>query len=177
MDAYDFDGVMVAAVHDSLLTGRGVTRVRYEPVMGNPDEQEEQADIAEGDFTDAKEQEAPETDDPAEPMQEVVYQKVCLEPVSWDDFRCEPVRRWADVTWVAFRLFLTKQQLVEKFGPEKAELVPLDHTALDKADTDNDNQADEKKEETTGARSGKSGTRRRAKSSGWLRVRNADPVG
>lgn len=147
MDAYDFDGVMVAAVHDSLLTGRGVTRVRYEPVMGNPDEQEEQADIAEGDFTDAKEQEAPETDDPAEPMQEVVYQKVCLEPVSWDDFRCEPVRRWADVTWVAFRLFLTKQQLVEKFGPEKAELVPLDHTALDKADTDNDNQADEKKEE------------------------------
>ena len=147
MDAYDFDGAMVAAVHDSLLTGRGVTRVRYEPVMGSPDEQEEQADITEGDFTDAKENEAPETDDAAGPMQEVVYQKVCLEPVSWDDFRCEPVRRWADVTWVAFRLFLTKQQLVEKFGPEKAASVPLDHTAIEKADTDNENQADEKKEE------------------------------
>jgi len=147
MDAYDFDGAMVAAVHDSLLTGRGVTRVRYEPVMGSPDEQEEQADIADGDFTDAKENEAPETDDPAEPTQEVVYQKVCLEPVAWDDFRCEPVRRWADVTWVAFRLFLTKQQLMEKFGHEKAASVPLDHTSLEKADTDNDNQADEKKEE------------------------------
>lgn len=128
MDAYDFDGAMVAAVHDSLLTGRGVTRVRYEPVMGSPDGQEEQDDLA-------------------EPMQEVVYQKVCLEPVAWDDFRCEPVRRWADVTWVAFRLFLTKQQLVEKFGHEKAASVPLDHTSLEKADTDNDNQADEKKEE------------------------------
>lgn len=147
MDAYDFDGAMVAAVHDSLLTGRGVTRVRYEPVMGSPDGQEEQDDIAEGDFTDAKESEAPESDGLAEPMQEVVYQKVCLEPVAWDDFRCEPVRRWADVTWVAFRLFLTKQQLVEKFGHEKAASVPLDHTSLEKADTDNDNQADEKKEE------------------------------
>lgn len=147
MDAYDFDGVMTAAVHDSLLTGRGVTRVRYEPVLGSPDEQEEQADIAEGDLTDAKENEAPETDDAKGLMQEVVYQKVCLEPVSWDDFRCEPVRRWADVTWVAFRLFLSKQQLVEKFGPEKAASVPLDHTALEKADTDNENQVDEKKEE------------------------------
>lgn len=145
MDAYDFDGAMVAAVHDSLLTGRGVTRVRYEPVMADADESEEQTDIAEGDFTDAK-GEKPETDD-AQPQQEVVYQKVCLEPVSWDDFRCEPVRRWADVTWVAFRLFLTKQQLDEKFGAEIAADVPLDHTALDKADTDNDNQADEKKEE------------------------------
>ena len=111
-EAEDFDRCMQYVVHDALLVGRGVARVRYDPVF-----------VAHQDDGD---------DDGDEPTEsapdDLAAESVCFEHVQWDDFRCEPCRNWKDVTWVAFRLFLTKQELVDRFG-EAGESVPCDHTS------------------------------------------------
>lgn len=111
-EAEDFDRCMQYVVHDALLVGRGVARVRYDPVF-----------VAHQDDGD---------DDGDEPTEsapdDLAAERVCFEHVQWDDFRCEPCRNWKDVTWVAFRLFLTKQELVDRFG-EDGESVPCDHTS------------------------------------------------
>ena len=111
-EAEDFDRCMQYVVHDALLVGRGVARVRYDPVF-----------VAHQDDGD---------DDGDEPTEsapdDLAAERVCFEHVQWDDFRCEPCRNWKDVTWVAFRLFLTKQELVDRFG-EAGESVPCDHTS------------------------------------------------
>lgn len=111
-EAEDFDRCMQYVVHDALLVGRGVARVRYDPVF-----------IAHQDDGD---------DDGDEPTEsapdDLAAERVCFEHVQWDDFRCEPCRNWKDVTWVAFRLFLTKKELVDRFG-EAGESVPCDHTS------------------------------------------------
>lgn len=111
-EAEDFDRCMQYVVHDALLVGRGVARVRYDPVF-----------VAHQDDGD---------DDGDEPTEsapdDLAAERVCFEHVQWDDFRCEPCRNWKDVTWVAFRLFLTKKELVDRFG-EAGESVPCDHTS------------------------------------------------
>lgn len=111
-EAEDFDRCMQYVVHDALLVGRGVARVRYDPVFV--------AHQNDGD------------DDGDEPTEsapdDLAAERVCFEHVQWDDFRCEPCRNWKDVTWVAFRLFLTKKEMVDRFG-EAGESVPCDHTS------------------------------------------------
>lgn len=122
-----FDQVMQYAVHDALLVGRGVSRIRYEPVFAEHEEPDgdvdDEAYESEGGaaepFADG---ETEESDD------ELSSERVCFEHVQWDDFRCEPCRNWSDVTWIAFRLFLTRQELVSRFG-EAGEYVPCDHTS------------------------------------------------
>jgi hypothetical protein len=94
VDAYDFDAVMRAAVMDSELPGRGVTRVRYVPYL-------------------------------AEGGNEVAYEEVTCEHVPWATFRRGPARMWQDRPWIAFELFLTREQLValnKDLGPK----VPLE---------------------------------------------------
>lgn len=92
LDRYDFHDTMKAAVHDMLLPGRGVVRVRWKP------------------------EETPTG---------VVDHRVYCETVQWDDFRRGPGKRWTDVTWVAFRHRLTRDQL-RKLSPECADEIGLD---------------------------------------------------
>lgn len=127
-----FDQVMQYAVHDALLVGRGVARIRYEPVFAEHEEPDGDVDDdayeSEGDQEESSAgDEREESDDESEP-DELSSERVCFEHVQWDDFRCEPCRNWSDVTWIAFRLFLTRQELVNRFG-EAGEYVPCDHTS------------------------------------------------
>jgi hypothetical protein len=46
--------------------------------------------------------------------------------VYWEDFRCSPARVWDEVSWVARRVYMTKQAVIERFGEEYAD-VPLTH--------------------------------------------------
>lgn len=116
METEGFDRVMQSVVHDALLVGRGIARVRYEPVfVAHPE-------------PDGDEDGDEEYESESAPQDEIATERACIEHVQWDDFRCEPCRNWKDVTWVAFRLFLTKQELVDRFG-EAGESVPCDHTS------------------------------------------------
>ena len=103
IDAYDFDAVMASSVQDYLLPGRGVSRVKYKPTYG--DEQGEGDDA----------------------FREVVYEEAVCEYVFWQDFRHGPGRRWEDVTWIAFRSFMTKNEVQRRFKTT----VAMDYKAAD----------------------------------------------
>jgi hypothetical protein len=117
-DKYDAQAENDAAVNDTLLPGRGVVRIKYEPEMvmqtvldpmGMPQE-----------------------------VEGIGEQKLCFHYVYWEDFRHSPARRWQDVTWVAYRLLMTKEELEAEFGEEIAAEVPLNWSpdAMDKKASD-----------------------------------------
>jgi hypothetical protein len=85
LDDEDFDRFMKMAVKDVQLTGRAVTRVKY------------QASFSEGDDG------------------EVEGEEVGFEHVNWADFRRGPGRTWEEVMWVGFRHTFDKNEVDENF--------------------------------------------------------------
>jgi hypothetical protein len=112
-DAYDFGGNMRSAVFDSVLAGRGVLRVRYEPSFEETEEEQQEK----------AEEYAEEAAQPAAPR--IVFQKVCLEHVNWQDFIIGPGRKWEEVPWIGFEHRLTRNELEDRFGDLGA-TMPLD---------------------------------------------------
>ena len=118
-DAYDFGGNMRSVVFDSVLAGRGVLRVRYEPSFEETEE-EQQEDAEEYAEDGAAMQPAMQ---PAAPR--LVFQKVCVEHVDWHDFIIGPGRKWEEVPWIGFEHRLTRDELEDRFGDIGA-TMPLD---------------------------------------------------
>ncbi|KAA0971084.1 hypothetical protein FPY71_11605 [Aureimonas fodinaquatilis] len=90
------DSEVKRMVQDVLLPGRAVLRVRWVPVV----------------------QELLSTGPDGVPLKEVrkVWETLEYDHVFWEDFICEPARRWKEVNWCAFRHYLTRQQMREEFG-------------------------------------------------------------
>lgn len=109
LDAYGADSIFKLCALDACLSGRAVARVRYVPA-----------------FTDAEgaEPEAQEQQEGA--AEELAYEQVVCEHVHWSDFRRGPGKTWDEVTWIAFRHRLTREQLTEKFGEEIGSKVEMD---------------------------------------------------
>lgn len=55
----------------------------------------------------------------------VVSEEAQCEHVQWKDFRRGPAKSWPDVPWIAFRHFLTRDEL-RKLAPKLADTVNLD---------------------------------------------------
>lgn len=53
------------------------------------------------------------------------YQKLCFEPVNWQDYRCGQGRNRDEVPWEAFRHCMTREEAVKQFGT-KANGLKLD---------------------------------------------------
>ena len=101
LDNYpDFDHAMRSAVMDRLLPGRGVAWVRFETK----------------DITTADGQVMPQA-------------MAAVDTVYWEDFRCSPARNWEEVTWVARRVYMSKQDGLQRFGEEFQD-VPLTHEPI-----------------------------------------------
>ncbi|KPK73353.1 MAG: hypothetical protein AMJ84_02330 [Acidithiobacillales bacterium SM23_46] len=83
------------AVEDRLIPGLGQVWVRYEPVIIT-DEQG-------NDF--------------------VTDEQAPVDYVHWEDFRYSPARTWSEVWWVARRVYMTKREVEERFGPEAVDKV------------------------------------------------------
>lgn len=118
-DSYDFDKVLQDDVLAMLLAGRGVSRVRYVPdIKSEPGE-------GEG----------------AEPYESIEWEQTICERVQYDDFRilCA-AKTWEDVTAVAFRHRMTRDDCVDKFGDDIGNKITLD--AADDEDVKNDPTAD-----------------------------------
>ncbi len=47
-----------------------------------------------------------------------VKESISFEPIAWEDYRHGPAKRWADVPWQAFRLYLTREQLEDLIAEE-----------------------------------------------------------
>jgi len=107
LDEEDFDRYMKMAVKDCQISGRGVTRVKYEAAFGK----DEEIDTIDG-----------------EGEYEVLErEEVEFEHVSWSDFRRGPGRTWEEVMWVGFKHTFDKDELEENF-PDTAKDIPLDYS-------------------------------------------------
>lgn len=116
-----FDAMMRAAVLDCLLPGRGTGRVLYVPHYGDELPGED-------DFENAQD-ESSEVDNSGDEgdLREVVDEEVTVKYVYWEDYREGPARTWEEVPWVRYRAYMTRDELVERFGKKKGMAVVLDY--------------------------------------------------
>jgi hypothetical protein len=101
----DFDAVMRHAVFDRLVPGLGAAWLRLE-----------------NEFEEIEGQLDPETQ---EPLKKVASQEVAIDWVFYEDFIFSPCRVWEERRWVARKVYMTRDQLVKRWGEEKGKQVPL----------------------------------------------------
>ena len=75
---------------------------------------------------------------PASEAERIVEESAPCDYVFWGDFFWSPARTWQEVRWVARRVYMTKDQLAERFGEEIAKVVPLQRPTARNQDTRND---------------------------------------
>lgn len=122
----EFIDAMNAAVDDFQLVGRGQTWVRY---VAETEEREGAPVYGEEPTPDN----APEGFVPIEGEQpgfkpiEIVTlsERIELGHVPWTQFIHEPAARWEDVTWVGREEAMTREELIERFGEEIGNAVPM----------------------------------------------------
>jgi hypothetical protein len=124
VDDGGFDHGLSQSIDDYLLPGRGQVWVRYEPTFDADDD----GAVASDDMTQAQAQTAPEA------AESVTWEQVCVDYVHWTDFLTSPARVWHEVRWVARRVFMTRDDLEDRFGAVGKD-VPLDYTPSQIEDT------------------------------------------
>jgi hypothetical protein len=62
---------------------------------------------------------------PASQAERITEEEAPCDYIYWEDFYWSPARTWGEVRWVARRVYMTKDQLAERFGEEIANVVPL----------------------------------------------------
>jgi len=137
VDLGDFNSSFELMRNDFLLYGRGVVRLRYDPefepaeiddgVGDEPNEQENDADKYKGDEGQAETQPRDELTDPDEdnPSEKIAAEHVKLDFVHRKDLIHPHARNWQELPWVAFRAYLTRDELRKKW-PKCADRIVLD---------------------------------------------------
>ncbi|RDJ12425.1 hypothetical protein [Rhizobium grahamii] len=113
-DKGNIDALMRQSRDDFLLYARGAAWLRYEAdiepvdpgVMPSLSPAMEDAEAA-----------------ALPPMERITNERVCVDYVHWSDFLHSPARRWEDVTWVARRVPMTKDEIEKRFGPEAVQQI------------------------------------------------------
>ena len=126
--------MMKAVVQDMLVPGVGISWHTYyaeiEHHAAAPIEGQEQTpnDPTAGLNLDGSEETEPEKQSLAESLEydEVVSEEVLDEYVYWEDLLWSPCRSYEELRWIARKTYLTRDQLVKRFGKEKGKKVPLD---------------------------------------------------
>ena len=130
----DFSSALRYNLEDRLLPGLGYTRAKYEfeeeevqvppqidPISG--------ATLAEG-FTQTK----------------IANEKVRFVYTFWKDILVSPARTYEELTWMAFRSYMNRKELKERFGEELGKRIPLESDGPvgrdNKADIPNEKQAE-----------------------------------
>ena len=126
-----FDATMRAAVQDRLVPGLAQAWLRLEtdteeisvpPTPGNDVETPGEQELAtekpglEGEI--------------APPPQKVTDQRICVDYIFWQDFLWSPCRVWEERRWVARKAYMTREELIERFGEEKGKKCPLNYTSM-----------------------------------------------
>jgi hypothetical protein len=150
-DVSDFDGVFKQVRDDFLGYARGVARIYYEPEYETEDDLNEDIEDAEdisaagiradrtntadgggkpkvsrGSSDGDRNRAASDGDERA-----VSFENVRIRFVQRSDFRHQAARTWEEVQWVAFRAFLTRAEVTERFGEEIGDSISLDSNPVD----------------------------------------------
>lgn len=120
-DTDQFDELLKQCRDDYLLVARGTAWLRYVPhfVEVQPPTPVEGVGITD----DAAEY---ESEGSPEAQQQLAFEEIALDYVHWEDWLCSPSRTWREVRWVSRRVQMTREELVERFGPEIGNAVKLD---------------------------------------------------
>ena len=127
----DFRSAMRNAVEDRFLGGRGVAWVRYEPHLMAQDMPEDGYQVTEDvDKETGAGNEGAALDGSAgmdaEPQEEIEYECAPTDYVHWKDFGHSVARTWEEVTQVWRWVYMTREALIERFGEEVGNKIPLD---------------------------------------------------
>jgi hypothetical protein len=118
---------MKQAVQDRLLGGRGTAWVRYEPhIVGQAGGEAEGA--PEDGFQVTEDTDEAETEGGIyrEDQERIEYECAPVDYVYWRDFGHTIARTWEEVTAVWRKVYLGRPALVERFGEELGNKIPLD---------------------------------------------------
>ena len=131
----DFRSAMRHAVEDRFLGGRGVAWVRYEPhvvAQDMPDDGyqvtedvDKETGIGAGNEGNASTLDGGAGME-AEPQEEIEYECAPTDYVHWKDFGHSVARTWEEVTQVWRWVYMTREALIERFGEEVGNKIPLD---------------------------------------------------
>ncbi len=96
LQQFDFDSVVKYARNDFLISGCGILWEHYEPEFA----------------------EFPDACDPARKIELKIGEKVVSQYVNPEHFiaDCDKVGIWEDVSWVARKIYMSKQEAIEAFG-------------------------------------------------------------
>jgi hypothetical protein len=153
-----FNDAMTQAVQDYLLPGRGTLWVRYEPqfTRGVSLPQEDGIDMSDsqGELEPDLDQEQadgqlPEEDKLDETNDRIVRESTPVDYVHWQDFITFPAnaRTWTEVIAVSKRVYLSYEQMRDRFGRDIAKMVPLQKDERQKDRYENSNPENEVKGE------------------------------
>src|SRR5262245_8007018 len=117
--ASDFDTSLRHVIEDRLVPGMGQLWMRYEPTFVNqtvePVYGPEQQTLVEGGT-----------------FEVIGDEHVATDYVYWRDFLYSPCRTWAECRWVARGVWMTRDQLKQKFGNRLGSLVPVQNARSSK---------------------------------------------
>ena len=117
----DLKHCLEASVYDRFLGGRGSAWVRYEPKIESQDYSVSESD-----------------EDSDEAAEYLDSEAAPIDYVHWKDFGHEPARTWDEVNKVWRKVYMTRKALVERFGEELGNKVPLDSSPDDQKYKDSD---------------------------------------
>lgn len=137
LDKEDFFLTARQCVTDRLLPGRGTVWIRYVPHFAKPEDDTSGEQIGNEGFEiddDANANQGPDvpqksSDD--QPITDVEYEEIDIDYVHWSDFGHTIARTWQEVRAVWRICYLTKAELIARFGEEKGRRVPLDYKPED----------------------------------------------
>jgi hypothetical protein len=137
LETNDFSSRLEQVRDDYLLYARGVARVYYEPVMTTVSDADDEDGLDEaavkGPEAEARE-EVEEAVKSGNPQEILDFEHVKIRYVHREDFVHQSARTWDEVEWVAFRAFLTRESLVDRFGDEIGNAITLDASAQQPGD-------------------------------------------
>lgn len=119
LEAQDISARMQATVLDRLLGGRGTLWLRYAPRFKAAETPAGEVADDGAAITEDVENEA------ADEAEAVAYEEVAIDYVHWSDFGHAWARTWEEVPRVWRRVYLSRDELAERFGKKVAVRVPL----------------------------------------------------
>jgi hypothetical protein len=121
----EYTNVLRQVVQDRLLPGLGAARLYYEF---------DSETIAHEALMDEEDNELA----PAYEEESIENEKVTCEYHYWGDVLWGWSRTWGDVPWVAFRNYLTKEEVKERFGEDHVKSVKFKNATVSNSDSDGD---------------------------------------
>lgn len=109
----NWDSALRQCIEDWLVVGMGQAWLRYAV------ETEESVIPAEIDPMTGEELVAEQV------VEQIIDETAPIDYIYWKDFFYSPARVWEEVRWVSRRVYMTRDQLIKRFGEEIGKVVPL----------------------------------------------------